>query len=258
MVNKSFYCFPKNQIPMLLYSSGKYLNHRLSISLMSSIAGKNSIQFRLRKNPLIDTFIKPFLSMEFTVPSDDVEIILIKPTKEICFHFPYDNPVKLTHLKSGQIIRVDPFKGYPILYNYSLNEMKFSMLEKVLNEHWINLKEKNVLLHNDFTHFNILVAKDKYSIIDRKPDSSNSLIYDHFYFYTYFNTTIKKDRGISKSQKAELNQHLEHVYKKNFQNEEKQNLKKYIKEITFVNPSGFSKDEFEFYKKKFSDFLENY
>ncbi len=255
MVIKQFYCFPKKQSSMILYSNCSDFQLELFQVLFSLIGGRFSIAFRIRKNFIVDQMIKNFISIQYRIPSEDVRLVLVKKNSINYFHFRQDQPIKVTSQKDNKQSEENKFLGYPVIYQYSIVELNSESLLETLTNHWQEIKSGQRSLHYDFTHSNILNNKGTINIIDAKQGGKNSLIYDHFYFFAYLLKRFNQDQRINNQRLLKLIDALNNLYNKIFTGETVSSLNQLINDLRYVDPSGITLDEYTKYKKQFSDLL---
>lgn len=130
--------------------------------------------------------LNSFFRVEKEVPNNNV-FLIYKGYDSTVFFYKEENKIKVIREKKGYYYP-EKFLGYPIHWDYSLNHIQQKqILRNILKNHWSNLKKKNVRIHGDFTHLNILVnEKGEVTIIDpQKTEEDSPIITDLFYFYSY-------------------------------------------------------------------------
>jgi len=206
-----FNCFPKKQDMYLVYSNYKVFKSRLFLDLILQSSPKNSIFYRLLKSR-IGFYISSIFKYSFTPPNDNPNYIgIIKGERFILFELDDDtNPVNVWRKLADQGWTKEKFMGFQLLSQYSLVEFnkKYSLIEKAFSIQWDKLSE-DIIVHGDFTHFNILVdLNDKIYFIDDK-SHKNSKLFDFFYFYSYLNQCLSRCQTISYIDKETILEKLE-------------------------------------------------
>lgn len=241
---KTFFCFPYNAKYKILYTNYKDFNLLLFKSLRNKVTRRNTWRVRLRQFKLIDIIIRKFTKIKIKVPDSNIRLVYYNGKKYVCFQYKGDLPCKVYHINGeGTIIRKENFKGYPIVSKYKVEEVKKDLIFKFLNNHWQKLKmqNRNMIvvdnLHGDLTHFNVLVNESKIQTIDKK-SIFNSILFDHFYFYSYLLQAFEDYRSINKDKTIQIKEILDSIYKKIFYNEDKVFLKKALNAINLEDAVG--------------------
>jgi len=194
-----FNCFPKKQNGIfLIYTSYHAFKSRYFNDLIIQSSPKNSIWFRLL-NTNIGFLFSSLFKYEIEVPDNNNEYVgIIKGNKKILFEMINAYPKYVWREDEGNKWIKEKFFGFQLISVYTLKEfeLKLSLIEKAFHLHWTNLMTDKYV-HGDFTHFNILLGVEQEIIfIDRK-SHKNSVLFDFFYFYSYFKQCLDRCNTIS-------------------------------------------------------------
>lgn len=247
-LTKTFYIFsPPWKKVQLLFDDPKVFETNLFKSLSLKLLPTWYIKIRKRK------IFNLFLRVEKHIPHQNTFLIYEGYDSHIFFYEngTGDGEIKVIRQIDGEYVE-EKFLGYPIHWDFSLNQIPLkNLLGNVISKHWQELKQNKDAIHGDFTHSNILVdEQNNISIIDKKPVSDTTpIIYDLFYFYSYF---LHK----AKLQKKDIlyENFLLEIFKEALQDEK--NLIEQIKLISIDN-FHFSKKEkvFLYWRERFENFL---
>ena len=207
-IRKKFFYFPFKRIPYVLYDSYEVTQTTLFISLFYKLS-HNLVKYRFLRILLKLSFYRFFTQITISVPNDRIKIIYYGYENKIFFEFSgqHINDISCIYSKYGNKYIKEPFSGYPVYYKLSspkINHKK--QMKTFLMKHWRDLKSKRAKLHGDLTMFNILIKGERVISIDKKV-VTNSIIFDHFYFYSYFMQIVA-----DKNRKSISNQ-LKLIYK---------------------------------------------
>ncbi len=188
--SSKYFCFPKTQRLMILYSNPAVFKDDLFQSLYIQMSPKNSKLFRLRRTK-IGHFLSGVLKNSIVVkdiPTTEASIGYQSRDKLILFKRELNSYSVWSRNSNSTSWNKESFLGLPLIYKYELDHIRnrIPLIKSTLAAHWNNLKkEGSKHIHGDFTHFNILIdAKDHINYIDKKNCNQN-ILFDHFYFYSY-------------------------------------------------------------------------
>lgn len=209
LIETQFFCYPKNKNLSILYADKSYLSSRLFKALSFQISPKEGVLLRFRK-----TVIGHFLSalnqknsIVLKIPKNrNLKLAYQNNNKTIFFEFDSsDNPVNVLSENEVGVFEKSNFSGYSLIENYTKKEyfQKRVFIKKALEKRWNEIMQFKIL-HGDFTHFNILLSKEhKLHFIDSKK-VQNSILFDHFYFYSYYVQCLEKCQTISARHVSEI------------------------------------------------------
>lgn len=205
---------------MVLYTNQKFFKSIVFQSLYIQISPNNTFLLRLRK-----TFLGHCLYVVFSnkrkisiqIPIKGIELVYINHKKQVLFEFGNTGlPLNVYKGKKEESSwdKYD-YLGLPLIIEYSKKEFhkKWEYIQCALEQRWKMLKRGKSFnmnqLHGDFTHFNILISNEKHLIeIDQKI-ISNSILFDHFYFYAYLSQCLSLCSTLSKTDRDEIQQKLD-------------------------------------------------
>jgi hypothetical protein len=216
LIENQFFCYPKNKDLCILYTDKEFLKSRLFKALSLQISPKEGFLLRLRKTQLghlLSTF-KKNETLKLKVPEkNNLKIGYKNKDKIIFFEFDEnDAPIKILKKNEFEIFEEFEFLGYSILENYTKKEYfnKSGFIKQALEKRWQEITESKVL-HGDFTHFNVLFSQEKvFHFIDAKK-IENSILFDHFYFYSYFMQCLERCQTISNEEVLEIKADLQNI-----------------------------------------------
>jgi len=219
-MKQKFYCFPKQQNLMILYTSRKFFKSYVFQSLYIQISPKNKFLLRFRKTILghwLYVFFTVKRKISIPVPVEGIELAYFNNNKQVLFEFcDNDLPIKV-YIKKQNDSNWDAneYFGLPLIIEYSKKEFhqKWEYIQSALEQRWKRLMKGESFnmnqLHGDYTHLNILISKDKHIIeIDQKI-ISNSILFDHFYFYAYLCQCLILCSTLSKTDREEIQKNLD-------------------------------------------------
>jgi hypothetical protein len=193
----------------------------------------------------------PFFKTKSFVPEKNTFVKYRGYDSEIYFYYEREN-IKVIRKENGEYVK-EEFLGYPIHWDFSLDSLPNNeLLTDLLKNIWLGLKNGDMDIHGDLTHYNILVNKNgDITIIDEKKVSKDTpYIFDLFYFYAYFlhRASLYGKRNIYEDI-------LKTIYTEIFKGEER-NILKDIEKIP-LKDFPFSKEEkvFNKWKRDFTLFL---
>ncbi|MFC1807292.1 hypothetical protein ACFL0T_02865 [Candidatus Omnitrophota bacterium] len=169
------------------------------------------------------------------MPNQHIHLIYSGYGEKLFFEFgSFLDIRKVWHQKDGKFIKKN-FLGYPIFFNPHEDNIKnIKCLEIFLKNHWETLKNGKKL-HGDFTHFNILIdASQNITAIDQKDNRNNSIIADHFYFYSYLLSFLEGYYSSKKISSLNIKKQLDAVFLEIFKGEDKAFLLSLINNIDFT------------------------
>ena len=219
-MKQKFYSYPAQKKLMVLYTSPKIFKSPIFQSLIIQISPNNTFLLRLRRTILghwlyvIFTFNRKISTM---IPKEGIELAYINHEKQVLFEFNnIDLPVKVYKGKRDESNwNKNDYFGLPLITEYSKKEFnkKWELIQSALEQRWKMLMTGNPFnkyeLHGDFTHFNILISNDNLLIeIDQK-EITNSILFDHFYFYAYLCQCLSLCSTLSKTDREEIQKKLD-------------------------------------------------
>lgn len=201
-----FNCFPKKQSRCLIYSDTDGFQSRLFSDLTLQLSSKGSI-FYLFKKTWFGHFLNKLSTLEYPEPHADAGYIgILKKDRCILFEMDKNTPLKVwKRSEENDEWSSEPFLGYQLISDYSLSEFK---RKEAMIRHCFDIHRERYIrkghIHGDFTHFNVLInSENKVYFIDDKPDD-NSLLFDHFYFYSYLKQCLERRHFLSSSHRQEI------------------------------------------------------
>lgn len=262
MKNKSttietFYKFSPIKIGTdIYYKTTKVFNNKD----FQVLVNKKYPQFvvRIRTNQFFSSIFQLFLKKDTPVPHKDCYLIYKGSDSTLYFCENRNGKYIIGEDKLGNFTK-ENFKGYPIHYDFHSTEIENKdLIVSILKEHLKFVKTDRTNLHGDFTIYNILVdANGKVSFIDSKKRKGESLLSDHFYFYTYFLIRTKRHNRFNRKKQKFLENELVEIFKEVFENE-KEGLFAEIEKLTENDIiTTKHKTNFYFYKEKFKSLLQN-
>ncbi|MCG8607989.1 hypothetical protein MJD09_23760 [bacterium] len=222
---------------------------------------KNSWRVRIRKFGVVDFIARVFLKIDIEIPDENIKIVYDSGKKLVCFKFTGNQPQLVYHVdRSGETTQ-EKFWGYPIITDYKYEHINFNLVFHVLNDHWRDIKRnspKKVVtdfLHGDLTHFNILVDNDDVQLIDQEK-ISNSVLFDHFYFYSYFLEALERNVVVSEIELRKIKDKLDDIYTKIFQREDSDFLLLALNKVILEDAMGLQGKEkyYQIFRSLISDF----
>lgn len=216
LIDSQFFCYPNNKNLSILYLDKRCLKTRLFKALSYQISSKDGFLLKFRKTNLGHYLSKLSRKdiLEFKIPENKNLKIGYKNNDKIIF-FEFDEndlPVKVLWKNKDSIFEESDFLGYSLIENYTTKEYykKRDFIKLALEKRWQQILE-NKNLHGDFTHFNILISQEQnLHFIDAKK-LNNSILFDHFYFYSYYCQCLEKCQTISSSEVAEIKSDLQGI-----------------------------------------------
>ncbi|HHC79595.1 MAG TPA: hypothetical protein ENK46_06925 [Flavobacteriia bacterium] len=258
MEKKLFY-FPKQQSLCLLYSDVNILKNRLFNALSIQVSPKNSLAFRMRKTRIGHFLFTLFFKKKqliLQLPNDAIKMGYINNQKKVIFEFDKDNKPVYVYKETGQHQwKRENFIGYTLIEAYSKQEYfkKIVCIEKALEKRWKEIPKTG--LHGDFTHLNILIdTAEKLVFIDEKRHE-NSLLFDHFYFYSYYVQCLEKCVTIDKNEVEAIKKSLQQLIKKICKTDTKKQLLTYLNAITTDKAYGLQPEAKQQRLQDFKDFM---
>lgn len=216
LIEAQFFCYPKNKNLNILYTDKRCLETRLFKALSYQISPKEGFLLRFRK-----TIFGHYLSKLNKKDKIKIKVLENKNLKigyknnEKSIFFEFDKnerPIKVLKKNGDGLFTESDFLGYSLIENYTKNEYfkKRSFIILALEKRWQEILD-NKILHGDFTHFNILLSKDKtiHYIDERKVN--NSILFDHFYFYSYYIQCLEKCKTIPYKDILEIKLDLQNI-----------------------------------------------
>ena len=216
LIETQFFCYPKNKDLCILYVDKQLLKSRLFKALSLQISPKEGFLLRFRKTNFGHQLGKLNKNdiLKIEVPQNkNIKIGYKNNNKIIFFEFDKnDNPIKILKKNESETFTEFEFLGYSIIENYTKKEYhkKRSFIKQALEKRWQEITESKIL-HGDFTHFNVLLSQEnKIHFIDAKK-VENSVLFDHFYFYSYFIQCLEKCQTISTKEVLEIKIDLQNI-----------------------------------------------
>ncbi|PQJ79045.1 hypothetical protein [Polaribacter porphyrae] len=257
LVEKSFFCYPKNQNISILYDDVHQLNTRLFKALSLQVSAKEGILLRFRKTNLghyLSTLLDK-TKLKFQLPEvTNIHLGYKSGNKVVFFCFDeHENPIKVLQKIPEEDFIEHNFLGYSIIEKYSKNEYlkKRVFLKSALKKRWQELKD-NKKVHGDFTHFNILVSSRKeISFIDDKK-VTNSILFDFFYFYSYYLQCLQKCKTINEQDVLTIKNDLQILIKEICVSKDLEHNLKQINSKDAVGLTGINKENM---KVEFLNFM---
>ncbi len=245
--NTMFYCFPKFQNKCLIYSTSDIFENRLFKSLSIQISSKNSLLFRLRTTKLGHLLYKFVFKKRIflNTPSENIFLGYRSGKKIILFEFDsLSKPINVFKKNTDNAWEKDSFIGFQLIEEYSKKEYfkKKKHLLEALNTCWNN-SCKNKYLHGDFTHFNILLKNDNKPVFIDEKKIENSLLFDIFYFQSYYFQCLENCKTICKKDVLEIKQDFKILVKSVLNNLDKTKLAGFINSIDLTNSVGIKIDQ---------------
>ena len=257
LIETQFFCYPKNKNLSVLYTDKKLLKSRLFKALSLQISPKEGALLRLRKTNFghqLSTFNKKD-NITLTIPDNrNLKIGYKNNGKIIFFELDKNNiPTKIVKINSDKEFEESSFLGYSIIENYTKKEYfsKRDFIKKALEKRWQEILD-NKNLHGDFTHFNVLLSQEKKLYFIDNKNIENSVLFDHFYFYSYYMQCLERCKTLSSSNVSEIKADLQNII---FKTCKLDNLKEYLKKINIDDAVGLNVLERENRLKEFSNFL---
>ncbi|NCA85471.1 MAG: hypothetical protein EOM83_07845 [Clostridia bacterium] len=245
-MKRGFYCFPFPTKMMVLYKNPAIFKTSYFHSLSIQISPKESFLFRIRKTRAGHHLYRIlFLNKKHhnETVNDNIKLIYINKGKQVQFEFTAGAPkwVHTGKLNDKSLTKTS-FKGLPLLFNYSLYEFEktYPLIEKVLRSRWELLRESpdQYTLHGDYTHLNVVVDENYQTTeIDQKA-VTNSILFDHFYFYSYLMQCLGRCRTLPEKQYQIIERKMADLLKNIFDKENKNDLIKWISEISLDDAPG--------------------
>lgn len=251
---KNFYLFTYKDCPNIYYSDKKVFESRIFNSLYSKL-GDNSFKWRIRKNPFFSFLFERFFQKKILVPNEKVRVVYVGYDSMVFFELDDSLDVKkvFRKTKEGKEFIEEPFLGYPPNI-FDVNEFSkdFDILCDFFKKHWLDLKRDKEKLHGDLVPSNICIKEGQITLIDSKRIYSDSIVFDHLYFYCYAHKKIDQRKKITETQRKELLEILEDIYLKTFSKKE---IDKIVKEVKALNLKKLPFKDFNFYREKFLLFI---
>lgn len=257
LIDAQFFCYPKNKNLSILYTDKRLLKTRLFKALSLQISPKEGTLLRFRKTNFghqLSTLNKKD-NITLTIPENRNLKIGYKNNDKIIF-FELDKndiPTKIVKSNSAEEFEESSFLGFSIIENYTKKEYfsKRDFIKKALEKRWQEITESKIL-HGDFTHFNVLISKEnKLHFIDNK-NIENSVLFDHFYFYSYFIQCLERCQTTSNDDVLEIKTDLQNIICKICRLD---NLKEKLNAIKIDDAVGIISTERENKFIEFSNFL---
>jgi len=224
--------------PYILYDSVDIFDSELFKSLYCRI-GSNSLKLRLRKNKFISRIVQTSHKKKIYVPNKNMRVVYHGYDHLVFFEFgkTIHEIWRVFFYTGGRFIE-KKFLGYPIFYSFNEGEIKNKeALLKFLEERWNKLKKDKIPLHGDFIAHNVLINGGKISLIDSRK-ITNSKIFDHFNFYSYFVQQLNAWKGISSAKKKALKNSIDDIYANIFGKEDQEYLINLINQIKLSDATG--------------------
>jgi hypothetical protein len=250
IIEKKFHIFTHPWKKVKIYvSTNKIFKHKL----LKVLAYKTLPvwYYKIRTFFLFRFIINLFFTVKKEVPDEGV-FLIYEGYESTLYFYKEKGKTSILRLEDGTFTKED-FLGYPIHWDFTKREVPHkSAIEEVLKEHWSQLKSGEKTLHGDFTHSNILIDDEgAITIIDsQEVRPETPIIYDLFYFYSYFlyRASISNNEDFYEKQ-------LEQIYLNIFKDE-----KEVIESVEYLDNKYFhftnDVDVFKKYKRKFKKFLE--
>jgi hypothetical protein len=215
LIEEDFYCYPKNQSLCIYYTDASILKNRLFKALSLQVSPKEGLLLRFRKTSFghfLSQLVKPE-KITIEIPDNSNCKIIYKNNNNLVF-FDFDeiSPKKVLKKSKENEFLPNKFLGFSLIENYTKEEYfkKRDAIILALEERWGELVSGNKL-HGDFTHFNILLSSEnKIHFIDKK-EVENSILFDHFYFYSYYLQCLEKCKTINKKDVSTIKTDLQKV-----------------------------------------------
>ena len=257
LVETQFYCYPKNQDICILYTDVSQLKTKLFKALSLQVSAKEGFLLRFRKTKLGHNLAKQLKpdKIKFETPNNtNLKIAYKNKDKVVFFNFDEQaNCFEVIRKETTKTFINAPFLGYSIIEAYSKKEYfkKRDFLIEALKQRW---KEVNLdtSLHGDFTHFNVLISdKKNIHFIDKK-QVVNSILFDHFYFYSYYIQCLEKCQTISVTDVSAIKKDLQNCIKEICVLDD---VELFLNQINTEDAIGLVVSERENWKKEFVNFM---
>lgn len=216
LIETQFFCYPKNKNLSILYANKGILKTRLFKALSLQVSPKEGVLLRIRKTNLghqLSTLNKKNIVSLYVPENKNLKLGYNNNNKIIFFEFDKnDTPIKILKSNNSLVFEEFNFLGYSIIEGYTKSEYfnKRNYIKKALEKRWKEINQ-NEILHGDFTHFNVLLSQEnELCFIDAKK-VDNSILFDHFYFYSYFVQCLEKCQTISNDDVSEIKIDLQKI-----------------------------------------------
>lgn len=257
LIDAQFFCYPKNKDLCILYSDKEHLKSRLFKALSLQISPKEGFLLRFRKTNfghyLGKLNRKDILKIKLP-ENKNLKIGYKNNNKIIFFEFDKnDNPINILKKNESEVFEESKFLGYSIIESYTKKEYfkKRNFIKQALEKRRQETSESKIL-HGDFTHFNVLLSQENniYFIDDKKVE--NSVLFDHFYFYSYYIQCLERCQTISNDEVLEIKTDLQIVIKNDLKLED---TKQFLNQINIDDAIGLIPSERKHKLTEFSNFL---
>ncbi len=253
-MKSTFFLFTYKDFPNIGYTDRKVFKSKIFNSLYDKL-GDNSLKWRVRKNPLFSFFCEKFFKKDFSVPNSKIKLMYLGYDSVIFFELDDFLDVKKVFRKVGDEKFVEEeFLGYsPSIFEKDEFRNQSRILIKFFKKHWLDLKKGAVQLHGDLVPSNICIKDSILTIFDSKNIYSESIIFDHLYFYCYTYKKIDERKGLEGNEKKELLKILHDIFLKTFSSEDKKFILEEVQNLK-LKKNPFKK--FPYYRMKFISLFE--
>ncbi len=253
-MKKTYYTFTYKKFPNIYYSNRNIFNSKIFNSLYGKL-GDNSLKWRLRKNTFFSFLWERFFKKEVDVPSTNTGLVYVG----------YDSLVFFELDSSLEVVRVfrkpngekrfveEEFLGYPPnIFDSVEFKKQAEVLTDFFKKHWLNLLKDEDSLHGDLVPSNMCMKDGVIRTIDSKRIYSDSIVFDHMYFYCYANKKVDERKKLSVAEKLKVKEILDGIFLKSFS---EKNLEKFLKETENLKLKKLPFENFPHYKRKFISLL---
>ncbi len=231
IIKRRLKVFPFFRTPCLFYAEKEVLDSQMASVLFNKMFG-NSWKFRLINNKVVLFLLGVVFQKSLSLPKEGR--FLVYHGYDADKYFEIDHKLDVTNvytlLKDNKFVK-EKFLGYPIFYDVnSTNLNNGKQIEKFLKEHWERIKvEGEEVLHGDLNPYNVLLSsKGSITFVDKKEVVNNSVLFDHFYFFScLLNVLILNDNHY----RDEIVEELTEIYENIFEKEKKDFLISKVEEI---------------------------
>lgn len=246
--------FTYKGFPNIGYTNRKVFESKIFDSLYSKL-GDNSFKWRIRKNLLVSFLCERFLSKEIETPNSKVDLLYIGYDSIVCFELDDSLNVKKVFRKVNDNKFVqEEFLGYsPSIFNKGEFRNQSEILIKFFKKHWLELKKGAKKIHGDLVPSNLTIKGEVVSVFDPKILYSDSIVFDHLYFYCYAHKKIDERKKLLANEKKELLSILDNIFVKTFDKKEREFILKEVKNLK-LKKNPFNK--FDCYRMKYISLLE--
>ncbi len=247
---KKFYLFTYKDYPNVYYSDRDVFKSKIFNSLYSKL-GDNSFKWRVRKNFFFSFLFERFFRKKIQVPNEKVKVVYMGYDSMVFFELDDSLEVKkvFRKTKGDENFVEEPFLGYtPDIFDVEKFSKVFDVLCDFFQKHWLDVKKDKEKLHGDLVPSNICIKGGKITLIDAKRIYSDSIIFDHLYFYCYAYRKIEGRKKISGFEREKLLKILKDLLSKSFDPKDKKLI---LKEVENLKLKKTPFRNFDSYVKKF-------